>query len=125
MWDGTARSVVLMDGSSSHRLEASAALWEVHVDKPSTHVLTPLKLGALREVARDNILVFLFHDIASLAKTAGPNVWKKIWLLIRTLLCSMHPIICPASKFGLSLAENSIAIPNALHIRRMSRENRP
>ena len=27
----------------------------VHVDKPSTYVLTPPKLGALREVARDNM----------------------------------------------------------------------
>ena len=36
-------------------LEASAISWRIHVHKPSTHVLTPLKLGALREVARDNI----------------------------------------------------------------------
>ena len=38
------------------RLEASAASWEDHTGKPSTHVLTPPKIGALREVARDNIL---------------------------------------------------------------------
>ncbi len=44
--------------SSSRRLEASVALWEVHVDKPSTHVITSPKLGALREVARDNILKY-------------------------------------------------------------------
>ncbi len=38
-------------------LEASAISWKIHVHKPSTHVLTPPKLhvGALREVARDNI----------------------------------------------------------------------
>ncbi len=34
---------------------ASAALWEDLTEKPSTHVLTPPKLLALREVARDNI----------------------------------------------------------------------
>ncbi len=32
--------------------------WDVHASKPSTHVITPLKLGALREVARDNMLRF-------------------------------------------------------------------
>ncbi len=40
-------------------LEASAALWEDHADKPSTHVLTPPKLGALREVARDNTFIYI------------------------------------------------------------------
>ncbi len=40
---------------NSPRLEASFALWEVHVCKPSTYVLKPPKLVALREVARDNI----------------------------------------------------------------------
>ncbi len=40
--------------TSSHRLEASFALWEDHASKPSTNVLTPPKLGALREVAGDN-----------------------------------------------------------------------
>ncbi len=39
--------------------KASAASWEVHASKPSTHVLTPPKLGALREVARDNIFNFI------------------------------------------------------------------
>ncbi len=39
----------------SHRLEASAVLWDAHVGEPSTHVLTPPNMGALREVARDNI----------------------------------------------------------------------
>ena len=49
-------SVVLMDEKAG--LDgASVVLWEVHVSKPSTHVLTPPKLGALREVARDNIFV--------------------------------------------------------------------
>ena len=38
------------------RLEASAISWKIHVHKPSTHVLMPPKLGALREVACDNIL---------------------------------------------------------------------
>ena len=28
---------------------------QFHAGEPSTHVLTPLKIGALREVARDNI----------------------------------------------------------------------
>ncbi len=41
---------------SMHRLEASALTWRIHVHKPSTHVLTSPKLGAGREVARDNIL---------------------------------------------------------------------
>ena len=40
----------------SMMMEASAALWEDNADEPSTHVLTPPKLGALREVACDNIL---------------------------------------------------------------------
>ena len=40
-----------------HRLEASAVSWRIHVHKPSTHVLTPLKLGALREMACDNIFL--------------------------------------------------------------------
>ena len=40
------------------RLEASTISWRIHVRKPSTNVLTPPKLGALREVARDNILLF-------------------------------------------------------------------
>ncbi len=47
-----------------HRLEASAVLWDVHAGKPSTHILTPPKIGALREVARDNIM----HGI---------NVWTE------------------------------------------------
>ena len=34
---------------------ASALSWKIHAHKPSTHVLMPLKLGALREVARNNI----------------------------------------------------------------------
>ena len=36
-------------------LEASFALWEVHVSKPYTYVLKPPKLGAIKEVAHDNI----------------------------------------------------------------------
>ncbi len=46
-------SLVLMD------MEASFALWkvQVHAYKPSTYVLTPPKSGALREVARYNILL--------------------------------------------------------------------
>ena len=40
----------------SHRLEASFASREVHAYKPSTNVLTPPKLWALRELARDNIV---------------------------------------------------------------------
>ena len=39
---------------SLRRLEASAISWRIHVRKPSTHVLMPPKLGALREVAHDN-----------------------------------------------------------------------
>ncbi len=35
-------------------------LCEVHIDKPSTYVLTPPKLGALREVARNNINALLY-----------------------------------------------------------------
>ncbi len=35
----------------SDREEASAVSWEDHIHKPSTHVLTPPKLGALREMA--------------------------------------------------------------------------
>ena len=35
---------------------ASFALWEVHVFKPSSYVLKPPKLGALREVTRYNIV---------------------------------------------------------------------
>ena len=38
------------------REEASALSWKIHAHKPSTHVLTPSKLGSLREVACDNIL---------------------------------------------------------------------
>ena len=40
-------------------MEASFALWkvQVHAYKPSTYVLTPPKSGALREVARYNILL--------------------------------------------------------------------
>ncbi len=41
---------------SLRRLEASAISWKIHVHKPSTHVLTPPKLGALRKVACDNML---------------------------------------------------------------------
>ena len=37
-------------------MEASTVSWDVHAGEPSTHVLTPPKIGALREVARDNIL---------------------------------------------------------------------
>ncbi len=40
---------------SLRRLETSAALWADHIGKLSTHVLTPPRLGALREVARDNM----------------------------------------------------------------------
>ncbi len=40
----------------SHRLEVLSASREVHVFKPSTIVLTPPKLGALREVVCDNII---------------------------------------------------------------------
>ncbi len=45
-------------GQRGAALEASAISWRIHVHKPSTHVLTPPKLGALREVARDNIMEF-------------------------------------------------------------------
>ena len=47
----------------SRRLEASFALWEVHLCKPSTNVLKPLKLGALREVARYNILLLAEYHV--------------------------------------------------------------
>ena len=39
----------------SRRLEASAASWEDYTGKSSTHVLTPPKIGAFREVAHDNM----------------------------------------------------------------------
>ncbi len=57
----------------SDRLEASFALWEVHAYKPSTNVLTPLKLGALREVARDNIFACLFQICWSACWYLGKN----------------------------------------------------
>ena len=38
-------------------VEASAVSCDVHAGEPSTHVLTPPKIGALREVTRDNIYV--------------------------------------------------------------------
>ncbi len=47
--------VALESRCSLRRLEASAILLRIHVRKPSTNVPTPPKLGALREVARDNI----------------------------------------------------------------------
>ncbi len=50
---------------------ASAALWEDHTDKPSTHVLMSPKLGALREVARDNILSHA-REVGSLANPLAP-----------------------------------------------------
>ncbi len=38
------------------------ALWEVHGRKPSTYVLKPPKLGALREVACDNIYTYMYFQ---------------------------------------------------------------
>ncbi len=51
--------VVLLDREEQPQSALHVWPWSygvvVHVHKPSTHVLTPPKLGALREVARDNI----------------------------------------------------------------------
>ncbi len=55
-------------------------LWEDHTSKPSTNVLTLPKLGALREVARDNIfqknllasVLVCYSVTASPAQTIGP-----------------------------------------------------
>ena len=58
--------------TSSRRLEASAALWEDHTDKPSTHVLTPPKLGAFREVARDNIVTRQRGGVSIKPPNKGP-----------------------------------------------------
>ena len=59
------------------RLEASAILWRIHVRKPSTNVLTPLKLGALRVVARDNIFE-MAHKLTLSLPTISANTGDKI-----------------------------------------------
>ena len=41
-------------------------LWEVHIYKSSTYVLKPPKLGALRKVARDNIIICILKWIKKL-----------------------------------------------------------
>ena len=92
--------------ASPRRLEASAALWEDHTSKPSTHVLTPPKRGALREVARDNIyyldpsphfiyfVLFLLRPPPPLRNfclyqplllTHGSKLWKKNTFLLEIL----------------------------------------
>ncbi len=51
------------ENSRAFGQEASTISWRIHVRKPSTNVLTPLKLGALGEVARDNIMVTIMYNI--------------------------------------------------------------
>ena len=50
-------------------------MWEVHVNKPSTHVLTPPKLGALREVARNNIYGVFFNITEGMCKFLPERGW--------------------------------------------------
>ena len=61
--------------------EASAALWQVHNDKPSTHVLTPPKLGALREVARDNMFLMAAYVLNNLVTDmyASAEKHRDLW----------------------------------------------
>ncbi len=52
--------------------------WRIHVRKPSTNVLTPPKLGALREVARHNIYCILKCWVQQGKKNPGKHlVWGK------------------------------------------------
>ncbi len=51
--------------------------WKIHAQKPSTHVLTPPKLGALREVARDNMVVLLFQFVAECVVMCRPNLLQR------------------------------------------------
>ena len=65
----------------SRRLEASAASWEDHTGKPSTHVLTPPKIGALGEVAHDNIARF------GLCSAMQKNIPYYHELLLKEIYC--------------------------------------
>ena len=76
----------------SHMHE-SAISWRIHVSKPSTHVLTPPKLGALREVARDNI-----HSNKILAKQQGKSCPFGIWEM-SCWLADKNPVHCLQGNF--------------------------
>ena len=53
----------------------TAVSWDIHVGEPSTHVLTPPKIRALREVVRDNILSLYCNRVLSrMKKTAGSKM---------------------------------------------------
>ena len=62
----------------SHRLEASFALWEVQVYKPSTYVCKSPKLGALREVARDNVFAGQLFNQASTLVGNQPKAYPDV-----------------------------------------------
>ncbi len=91
-----------------YRLEASFALWEVHIGKPSTYVLKPRKLGALREVAHNNmvlscgacfhcILYMLYHSNCCniLYKIGTPASEKMKSLLV---LCSLQSVYSSSNR---------------------------
>ncbi len=79
---------------SLRRLEASAILRRIHVRKPSTNVLTLPKLGALREVARDNIVVALPMYLPSVISwEIGVRVVT--WLAIVGGPCIQALHLCP------------------------------
>ncbi len=100
---------------STHCLEASATSWEVHTSKPSTHVLTPPKLGALREVARDNIE--LIKGLQSCFFQNWLEVWTQVFHFffryshMITWQAILSRKLTTASQYCLSIGRSASVLP--------------
>ena len=83
---------------TSCRLEASFTFWKVHGRKPSTYAPKPPKLGALREVARDNIYYMvgglppkvnsiITTDVLVLSNKEPRNYGGRLPFLLKNVVC--------------------------------------